>query len=338
MGKTRDAAMTSFLPYLGRVLPASPIVDVILPTNRTSPYLQATIASLAAQTWTHWRLILVDDGVPDPEYLDAAVGHVRDSRVIHRPHAGVSAARNAGLAAATGDLIAFVDDDDLWEPRRLEAQVAALRTDPEALGAFCGGYFIDDEGRRFGNGWTAEQVAPERMIDGSVPAPRIVTLLLTRDACRRVGPFDETLVLAEDNDFILRVLQQGSLVAVPEQLVGYRRHEANTSDQALTEGRRATDRLLAKQIKAARRRGDDPTAALLRRHLRRHHERSAEASAAVLAWAIRSRRGSCFVRELSWALRHAPWFTAAAVVRRCVDVVRRRRLGTGRARAPRGRP
>ena len=54
------------------------------------------------------------------------------------------------------------------------------------------------------------------MIDGSVPAPRIVSLLVTRDTCLRVGGFDESLVLAEDNDFVLRVLQQGPLTAVPK--------------------------------------------------------------------------------------------------------------------------
>ena len=195
--------------------------------------------------------------------------------MIHRPHAGVSAARNAGLAAGTGQLVAFLDDDDLWDPRRLEAQVTALRVASEAVGAFCGGYYIDADGRTFGTGWDAEHVERERMIDGSVPAPRIVSLLVTRDTCLRVGGFDESLVLAEDNDFVLRVLQQGPLTAVPEKLVGYRRHGGNASDEALTESRRATDRLLAKQIDAARQRGDAATAALLRSHRQRHHRRAA---------------------------------------------------------------
>lgn len=307
------------------MLSSCPIIDVIVATNRRSPFIDAALATVAAQTWPHWRLILVDDGGPDPEALEAAASHLVEARVIHRPHAGVSAARNAGLAAGTGQLVAFLDDDDLWDPRRLEAQVTALRVASEAVGAFCGGYYIDADGRTFGTGWDAEHVERERMIDGSVPAPRIVSLLVTRDTCLRVGGFDESLVLAEDNDFVLRVLQQGPLTAVPEKLVGYRRHGGNASDEALTESRRATDRLLAKQIDAARRRGDAATAALLRSHRQRHHRGAANKSAAVLWLSLRRRDGRAFLDELSWAIRHAPWFTAAAAVRRTGRVARRRR-------------
>ena len=289
------------------------------------PFIDAALATVAAQTWPHWRLILVDDGGPDPEALEAAASHLEEARVIHRPHAGVSAARNAGLAAGTGQLVAFLDDDDLWDPRRLGGTGHRI-----ASGFRGGGRLLRRLLHR--RGWThlrdgvdAEHVARERMIDGSVPAPRIVSLLVTRDTCLRVGGFDESLVLAEDNDFVLRVLQQGPLTAVPEKLVGYRRHGGNASDEVLTESRRATDRLLAKQIDAARRRGDAATAALLRSHRQRHHRRAANKSAAVLWLSLRRRDGRAFVDELSWAIRHTPWFTAAAVVRRTCRVARRRR-------------
>lgn len=298
------------------MLPPDPTVDVIVATNRLSPFLDEAVRSVAAQTWPHWRLLVVDDGSPEPAALDRAVAGVERARVLHREHAGVSAARNAGLAATTGDLVAFLDDDDVWEPTRLAAQVAALRHRPEAVGAFCAGTYVDEDGRPRGTGWTAAPAAPERFLDGSLPAPRIVTLLVTRTVCRAVGGFDESLWLAEDNDFVLRVLQEGPLACVPEALVRYRRHPGNASQVRITEGRWATDRLLAKQIAAAALRGDRHTAGLLRRHRRRHHRRAAEESVSVLALTAREHDRSAFTEELRWAARHAPVATAAAAGRR----------------------
>ncbi len=95
-----------------------PLVSVIVPVYGVERYLDAAVASVAAQTWGNLEIILVDDGSPDgcPAICDAWAR--RDSRihVIHQTNAGLSAARNAGMAAATGDYWYFMDSDDLIEP------------------------------------------------------------------------------------------------------------------------------------------------------------------------------------------------------------------------------
>src|SRR5436309_10403806 len=98
-------------------------VSVVRPTHDRGRVVVEAIESALAQTHPPLEVIVVDDGSTD----DTAerVGRLRDARVryLRRPHAGVSAARNAGIAAATGDLVAFLDSDDPWKPDKLEAEV-----------------------------------------------------------------------------------------------------------------------------------------------------------------------------------------------------------------------
>jgi len=111
-------------------------VSVVIPTHDRGRVVVEAIESALAQTHPPLEVIVVDDGSTD----DTAerVGRLRDARVryLRRPHAGVSAARNAGIAAATGDLVAFLDSDDLWKPDKVEAEIAALARYPSAGGVF----------------------------------------------------------------------------------------------------------------------------------------------------------------------------------------------------------
>ena len=102
-----------------------PEISVIVPVYRVEKYLNDCIDSILAQTFTDFELILVDDGSPDgcPALCDAAAAKDSRIRVIHQKNRGLSGARNAGLDAAEGEWIAFVDSDDMLLPQALE-QVA----------------------------------------------------------------------------------------------------------------------------------------------------------------------------------------------------------------------
>ena len=112
-----------------------PEISIIVPVYKTERFLSACIASILAQTFTDFELILVDDGSPDscPALCDAAAAKDSRIRVIHQKNRGLSGARNAGLDAAEGEWIAFVDSDDMLLPQALEkahstAPNAAIQT------------------------------------------------------------------------------------------------------------------------------------------------------------------------------------------------------------------
>ena len=202
-----------------------PQVSVILATNRNGPYLADTLASLAAQTLTDWELIVVDDGAPDPEAVEAAVGGIPDAVVVHQANAGVSVARNVGIARSRGRYLAFLDDDDRWAPERLALQVGALERQPEAVAAFCDMAFIDGHGTVSGS----TRLTPgdlRSFIRHETRAP-IPTLLVTRQALERVGTFHSLLPPGEDLDLIYRLARAGPFAFVPGALVEYRSHGGN---------------------------------------------------------------------------------------------------------------
>ncbi|MEJ2283153.1 MAG: glycosyltransferase family A protein, partial [Desulfobacterales bacterium] len=110
----------------------NPLVSVIIPTFNRGWIIQEAIDSVLAQDFTDFELILVDDGSTDDtgQILEA---YGRDLTVYRQSNRGVSAARNRGIAAATGRLIAFLDSDDLWLPRKLSSQVDFFNSNPDAV-------------------------------------------------------------------------------------------------------------------------------------------------------------------------------------------------------------
>jgi glycosyltransferase involved in cell wall biosynthesis len=302
---------------------SEPTVDVIIATNRDSPYLHDAIESVRAQSWTGWRLTLVDDGSPAPDFLRRAVVDVPGARVLRQAPSGLPAARNTGIRSTEGGLITFLDDDDVWHHDRLHAQVAAWRSAPHHVAVYSAGWYMGPDGARFGVGWPAVQTQSARFLSGEVPPPRIVTLMVRRDVCESMGGFDETFSLAEDNEFILRLAQQGELLAVPTPLVGYRRHASNMSgeDMALA-GRRANERLLELHIAEAVRRGDSTTALLLRRNLRNLRRRCASDSVRHMAAAARRADGRGVLQEAAWAARRAPLRTLGVLTAKAATSLR----------------
>ncbi len=296
---------------------SEPAVDIVLPTNRDSAYLRDALASVRDQTWTSWRVIVVDNRAEPSQALERLVGEtVPDALVLRRCPKSPGAARNTGLGAVTGDLVAFLDDDDVWHPERLERQVRAWQQDPDAVGVFSGGWYIDSDGTPFGDGWPASPTASTEFLRGSVPIPRIVTLLLRRDVCESLGGFDESFQYGEDDELILRVLQRGELVAVPEQLVGYRRHADNATNAPLLTLRASSQRLIGLQIDRARRTGRPDVVRLLHQNRRRFLRGSAEECVGSLVAAVRGRRWHDAGAELRWAATQAPLRTLAATARR----------------------
>src|SRR6185436_10196720 len=126
---------TRFAPTKTRAvtLMQAPLVSVVVPTYNRAYCLARTIDSALGQTHPSVEVIVVDDGSVDEtaEMVAARYGSDARVRLIRQANAGVSAARNTGLRVARGDYVALLDSDDVWEPWKLELQVACMRARPE---------------------------------------------------------------------------------------------------------------------------------------------------------------------------------------------------------------
>lgn len=193
------------------------MVSVVLPTYDRGPVVGDAIESVLAQTYDRLELLVVDGGSTDG--TRAVVESIADPRLRYhrRPEpAGVSAARNLGVAETTGEFVAFVDSDDRWRPDKLERQVTALRrsTDEYAV-SYTGIEKADGEPRtRRGTSGDVER-AVRRM---AVPT-YTSTLLVRRRAFEACGGFDESLPCFEDWELCLRLAADYRFRYVDDPLV-----------------------------------------------------------------------------------------------------------------------
>ncbi|MBA3345742.1 MAG: glycosyltransferase [Gemmatimonadales bacterium] len=201
------------------------LVTVVMAAYNVGPFVTDAIRSVLSQTYVAFELLVIDDGSTD-DTGDRVAG-IRDPRLrlIQQANAGLSAARNTGIAHGTGELIAFIDGDDVWLPDKLARQVAYLRAHPEADLTFAWSRIVDEGGRDTGR--TSARVS------GVVSFERLFALnvvgngsavVLRRDVLDRAGTFDEQLRAEEDHDVWLRVslLRPDNVHCVPEVLSLYR--------------------------------------------------------------------------------------------------------------------
>jgi glycosyltransferase involved in cell wall biosynthesis len=196
-----------------------PLISVIIPVYNRAPLLPAAIASVLAQDYRPLEIIVVDDGSDDGS------GRVASSfagvQVIARPRGGVSAARNSGLEAARGSLLALLDSDDLWTPDKLRIQVAFMAERPELdYSLTLARTFLDE----------IDPPASARR-RGHVDQPLagcLASILAHRHAFERVGGFDPELAQAEDIDWLARAGRAGLRSdTIPEVLYRRRIHPGN---------------------------------------------------------------------------------------------------------------
>ncbi len=187
-------------------------ISVVMPAYNVAAYIGAAIDSVKAQTVTDWELLIVDDGSTDTTYETVRRVAAGDPRVrlLEKPNGGISSARNMALAASSGDFIAILDSDDIWEPTYLAEQLAVFAQHPEVdvvtgNGWFLGGHLNGQLARPF----------PDRR-----PQPTLQTILadetsvfimslLRRRVYEAIGGFDESLRTNEDYDYWLRAALAG---------------------------------------------------------------------------------------------------------------------------------
>jgi glycosyltransferase involved in cell wall biosynthesis len=207
------------------------LVSVIIPTYNSAAYLGEAIQSVLAQTYPDFEITVVDDGSTDgtAEALQPFQDRVR---LFRQDRAGPSAARNRGILNARGNLIAFLDADDMWQPEKLARQVDLLNRHPEVVLCYTD-FSRGPDGRPTAESQLKHYEHPglgdafySLLRNNFLVTPAVV---VRREVLARAGLFDPSLRGSEDIELWLRLARLGPFACVPEVLVGVRRNAANTS-------------------------------------------------------------------------------------------------------------
>ena len=199
------------------------VISVIIPTWNRADLLGRAIRSVLAQDLTPGELIVIDDGSTDctPNMVRAMADQVEvPIRLLRQENRGAAAARNRGIEAVRGELLAFLDSDDWWLPNKLALQATALATHP--------GHLISHTRELwYRGGCRVNQKRKHDPPDGDIFAASLglcvigmSTVMARRELFARYGLFDETLPCCEDYDFWLRVGSREPFLRIDEPLTG----------------------------------------------------------------------------------------------------------------------
>jgi glycosyltransferase involved in cell wall biosynthesis len=185
-----------------------PLVSVIIPVYNRSEYVCEAIDSVLAQTYKNYEIVVVDDGSGSnvKQVLEPYFGKIK---YFYQENKGLAAARNTGIKHSTGKYLAFLDDDDLFEPRKLEVQVEMLENNPEVGFVYSDCFVFDtDEPSELrltlaeGRDKPRNEFARLFFMRPNVYVP---TFLVRRRSFEDAGLFDEILPQHEDGDMMLRI-------------------------------------------------------------------------------------------------------------------------------------
>jgi glycosyltransferase involved in cell wall biosynthesis len=203
-------------------------VSVIIPTYNRADYLAQALQSVFDQSLSPFEVLVIDDGSSDGT-ADLVRGWQPAVRYLWQDHKGVSAARNLGLDEAQGQVVAWLDADDLWESHFLESTIDLLAEDQELDGVYSGCIHIDAGGNILPQ--SSNRVVPPSelywsLIDGNfIATPSIV---VRKECYDRVDRFDPDLGICEDYDMWLRLASEFTIAGLAVPLVRIRIHDSNT--------------------------------------------------------------------------------------------------------------
>jgi len=222
---------------------ASPVVSIITPAHNSEAYLQGSVDSAIAQSFTDFELLIVDDGSIDGTLALARHLAQRDQRVrvlMRSDRGGTAAGRNLAMRHARGAFFALLDSDDIWHPTFLQAQMEILRRLPDVD-------VVSGNAYNLGGGFDGQPLSsialdprPIRLIDMLEHENAVCIMsVLRRTVYDTIGGFDETMKVSEDYDFWIRAALAGfRFVQNPVPLADYRRRadSASSDEIAMLQG------------------------------------------------------------------------------------------------------
>lgn len=221
-----------------------PLISIIIPAYNRWAFLQQAIASVIAQTYTNWELVVVDDGSTDGTKEGIQLLDDKRIHVFSVPHCGnIAILRNAGVTAGTGEWIAFLDSDDVWLPEKLELQLRFLLQEKKlwSYGSF---ELMNETGQTIPaksgkyvalSGWITKELLTNKA------SANIGSLMLKRKLFEELDGFNSNpeLVLREDYELVLRLSLKAEAAAVPDLLIRVREH-AGRSTNTVNDGHKRT--------------------------------------------------------------------------------------------------
>lgn len=210
--------------------PAPVTVGVVITTYNHAHFLEQALQSVGSQTRRADTVVVVDDGSTDDPA--AVVARFPNVRLIRQENRGLSAARNAGLAALDTAYVVFLDADDRLEPEAIEAGLACFGRAPDSGFVYGGHRYIDADGREIGERFEPPGDSPyAQLLRGNFIAMH-GTVMYRRDRLNAAGGFDERLRRCEDYDLYLRMARRFPVTGYPDLVAAYRLHGGNmSSDQ-----------------------------------------------------------------------------------------------------------
>jgi hypothetical protein len=305
--------------------PRDATVGVVVTTFNHARYLGDALGSLQAQRRACDAIVVVDDGSTDDPA--AVVARFPGVRLIRQANRGLSAARNAGLAALETTYVVFLDADDRLTSRAIEHGLACFGRSPECGFVYGGHTYIDAAGREIGCRYDPPGDDPYRqLLRGNFVAMH-GTVMYRRDRLLEAGGFDETLRRCEDYDVYLRMVRRFPIAGYADRVAEYRRHDANMS--------RSHAAMLASALAVHARHAppaDDAAATEAWRDGRRRWRQCYAEEMAAARWRAREGGGSlaASIPDLVAIARAQPWLAlqeASRGVRRRVAGLLPARLG-----------
>ncbi|HEU4883578.1 MAG TPA: glycosyltransferase [Longimicrobium sp.] len=213
-----------------------PVVSIVLPTYNRLALLREAVDSVRVQTFGDWELIVVDDGSDDgtAEYLDALAAMDPRIVVVRLPHtANLPRIRNAAIARARGEWVAFLDSDDAWRADKLQAHLDAHRANPSARWSYSGRSMMDATGETLPDArfaaWRPHSGHIARLLLTHEAMVAFPSVMVERALLAEVGGMDEALVFATDYDLELRLAARAECICIPEPVVRVRVHAGSTT-------------------------------------------------------------------------------------------------------------
>jgi glycosyltransferase involved in cell wall biosynthesis len=199
-----------------------PLISCIVPVHNGERYLRETLNSIAAQTYRPIEIIVVDDGSTDRTAEILAEMEI-SLRVFEQDDQGPSAARNLGCHCADGELVAFLDQDDLWHPEKLTRQMARFESRPELdiCIAHAQMFWVDE--------LREEEARLRHQARGRVvPGYTTGALLARKVVFQKYGDFDSSLWFGDSAEWFVRLAEQGAVMdLLPDVLLYHRMHPSN---------------------------------------------------------------------------------------------------------------
>lgn len=204
------------------------LVSIVIPAYNAARYLSETIVSVINQTYTNWELIVVNDGSKDETLSIAKSFANKDPRIhiIDKSNSGVSDSRNTGIKVAKGDVLFFLDADDVWNIDNITEKIKRLN-EPSCHAVYSACEIIDEKSvsfSRFLSGSANLRLEDMLLSKGNyTTAPSGIAV--KRNVLDKIGGFDTNLSNNADQDFFIRILATGFKIAyIPDTLWKYRMH------------------------------------------------------------------------------------------------------------------